>query len=752
MSHIHMSFERRLLDDLFLAYYEARRNKRNTTSQLDFEMDLEHNLIVLYEELLAHTYKPGPMVCFITQHPVRREIFASQFRDRVVHHLLFRYIAPIFERQFIYDSYSCRKGKGTLFGINRLDHHIRSCNHNYTQDAYVLKLDVKGYFMSINKQKLYLLIDRRLKDKWYKEDNRYKEDNKENINNKDNKDNINRSARRDARLSNKLGALVDYLVREIIFKDPTNGCEIRGSRKDWKKLPLSKTLFGKPKDIGLPIGDLTSQLFSNIYLGELDNYAKRTLKIKHYGRYVDDFFIVDTDLDRLKAYIPQMRTFLKDELGLTLHPRKTYLQHYRHGVPFLGIFIKPHRRYAMPRCIASFRQSMRHVNNICRNDTPTQEEKEAVRETLNSYCAYFTKVKAYKIMWREFRKSPLFKHFYFTAGLGKAIVRKHTLRAALIALGLTLTTGCTTAKRQQEQTVRQEQTLGQGQGVRQGQATTDLSELVFADTTVFADSVRLQQAFGSWADDLYALAHQDPEEAIRQAGRLISRANDRPQWQEKLYDFADMCFRDPNSTYRNEDFFISILQALIAAPNLDDIQKERPRYQLKKAMMNRPGTIASDVSYITREGKRGRLKNGKIETLKNEERGRIQELKNGKMETLKNEDASPHYLLLYFFNPECHDCGRVTGYLEGSKVYSTMVRDGRLTILAYYTDQDLGAWNRCAKDMPTEWIVARSQKASDREAYDLPAIPNLYLIGGDGRIILKDAPVEVIEDWLAAAR
>lgn len=139
-----LSYAEQLRNDLFRAYEDARKNKRNTIAQLEFKKDAEHNLIELYHELLDGSYVPGKSICFLTHFPVLREVFASQFRDRVVHHLLFNYIAPIFEKTFIYDSYSCRKEKGTLFGVERLEHHIRSCTNNYTHTAYILKLDIQG--------------------------------------------------------------------------------------------------------------------------------------------------------------------------------------------------------------------------------------------------------------------------------------------------------------------------------------------------------------------------------------------------------------------------------------------------------------------------------------------------------------------------------------------------------------------------------------------------------------------------------
>lgn len=102
-------------------------------------------------------------MCFIIKDPVLREVFAASFRDRIVHHLLYNWLMPIFEPTFIYDSYSCREGKGTLFGIERMEHHIRSCSDNYTKDCYVMKLDIEGYFMNINRQLLFDVIVKRLK-------------------------------------------------------------------------------------------------------------------------------------------------------------------------------------------------------------------------------------------------------------------------------------------------------------------------------------------------------------------------------------------------------------------------------------------------------------------------------------------------------------------------------------------------------------------------------------------------------------
>ena len=143
------------LAELFEAYFKCRSNKRNTLNALAFEVDYEANLLKLCAEINNGTYQPGQSIAFIVNKPVKREIFAADFRDRVVHHLIVGKLNPLFEKAFIYDSYACRTGKGTHLGIQRVDRFIRECSHNYTTDCYVLKLDIKGFFMHINKAVLF---------------------------------------------------------------------------------------------------------------------------------------------------------------------------------------------------------------------------------------------------------------------------------------------------------------------------------------------------------------------------------------------------------------------------------------------------------------------------------------------------------------------------------------------------------------------------------------------------------------------
>jgi hypothetical protein len=247
---------------------------------------------------------------------VVREIFAGDFRDRIVHHLLFKYLNPLCDPIFIGDSYSCRKGKGTSYGINRAKRFMRAVSDNYSQEAYVMKLDIKGYFMGIDKNILYNQVKSLMK-----------------------------SDRARKMYSENMRNIILYLSKKVVYHDPVLDCRIRGSLKKWHKLPHDKSLFATKKHKGLPIGNLTSQLFGNLYLKGLDDYIKKELKLNYYGRYVDDMIFFEKDKEKLLASIAKINRYLKIHLDLKLHPKKLYLQEVRKGLMFLGKYIKPYRVY-----------------------------------------------------------------------------------------------------------------------------------------------------------------------------------------------------------------------------------------------------------------------------------------------------------------------------------------------------------------------------------------------------------------------
>ncbi|HNX10754.1 MAG TPA: RNA-directed DNA polymerase [bacterium] len=387
----------KLLVDLFQAYYDARRYKRNTMSALNFEINLEQNIFELYREIKNNTYQISPSLAFIIFDPVQREIIASPFRDRVVHHLVFNYINPILENLFISDSYSCRQGKGISYGVKRVAHFVRSSSQNYRVDNYILKLDISGYFMSINQSVLYDKVENYL----LRHNVDYPFDLK----------------------------LISALLKRIVFHDYIKDCVIRGGKTNWKKLPRNKSLFFTPPGFGLPIGNLTSQLFSNVYLNDFDHYIKRTLKFKYYGRYVDDLIIIDGSKERLQIAMAKIAEYLSTNLNLKIHPRKIYLQPYAKGVNFLGGIIKPHRIYVRHRTKTSFYRSATKANNILKNVDVERKALRKILSSFNSYLGVFGQYQTYNLR-RKILDNKLSSDFwrYFRLGKGESRYRKIVLR------------------------------------------------------------------------------------------------------------------------------------------------------------------------------------------------------------------------------------------------------------------------------------------------------------------------------------
>lgn len=396
-----------LLLDLFKAYYNTRKTKRNTSAQICYELDYEHNLSILCDKLLTKKYVPSPSVCFITNEPVKREIFASPFSHRIVCRLLYNYISPFFESKMIYDSYSCRKGKGVFKGIERMEHNIRSVTNNWKNNAWVLSADLQGYFMSINKNILYEIISREL-NKRYLNFRKYEQNKSSYIYQLDRN-------------------FIDYLLRIVIFRDPTKDSVAIGSPSDWDGLPSSKTLWAREKNIGLAIGDITSQLFSNIYLNELDQYVKRILKCRWYGRYVDDFYILSPSKKYLENKLFEIASFLESNLCLKLHPHKITIKEISKGVKFVGAYFLPHRIYPSKSSVARFRKRIHEINNYIHrtSSTPKQEyciEKNKlikIESVVNSYCGYFAHFYSYNLLVKSLKNSKIYRYFYFSNGYSK---------------------------------------------------------------------------------------------------------------------------------------------------------------------------------------------------------------------------------------------------------------------------------------------------------------------------------------------
>ena len=363
-----------LTRDLYIAFYDARRHKANMSYVARFERDLHRNIEHLCDSLITRSYQPKPSKCFIIEYPKKREVFAAQFIDRVVHHLYFNYTHELFERTFIQDTYSCIKERGTHYGINRLASHIRQESCNYQHPCYILKLDIRGYFMHIKRERLQEIASNSLRAMQTHRISKGRPETWEEVIDID---------------------FLLWLTKEIILLDPKTNCELVGSKDNWNGLDRNKSLFFTEEGCGLPIGNLTSQLFSNVYLNVFDQYMKRELHCRHYGRYVDDAYIVSCDKEWMLSLVPEIRMFLKESLCLELHMGKLSVCQSNSGVEFLGSFVKPYRNYVS-------NQSLRRVkSNIGKIDF-TDHEK--VFRTVNSYLGMFVHYSSFNLRKELFLK------------------------------------------------------------------------------------------------------------------------------------------------------------------------------------------------------------------------------------------------------------------------------------------------------------------------------------------------------------
>lgn len=327
-------FEEFLLSELWRAYEAARKGKRKTVDEHRFELNDIENIIRLRDSILRKQYKPSRGVTFVVHDPVIREIVAAPFRDRVVHHFLYNICAEWWDRRFIVDSYSCRVGKGVLFGQKRLLHHIRCVTENYTKPAFAASLDLRSYFISLCHKKLYERAVWGL-------DQQFKLD--QPLNKLPSGYLVRNNILCNPSDREQLYQIAKFLWHEIIYDNPMKGITVRGSRSEWAVLPPHKSLFNRKPGHGIVIGNLTSQLLSNIFMDQFDRFVTMDLGYKHYGRYVDDFFIIVPmrQKEQLLRDVEVMEKFLKDELHLTLHPDKRRYQNVDKGVPFIGAVVYP---------------------------------------------------------------------------------------------------------------------------------------------------------------------------------------------------------------------------------------------------------------------------------------------------------------------------------------------------------------------------------------------------------------------------
>jgi RNA-directed DNA polymerase len=318
-------------DEVVAAYYDCRRNKRNTKQQLEFEFKLETNLWNLYEELKEETYRPSSHIFFIIIKPKPREVWAANFKDRIVHHILYNRTEYI-EKTYIKTTYACLKNKGTLYCAKDIQKILRNL-WPQRDDYLILHTDIANFFVSIDKN---VVLDK-IKKLVYNE-------------------------------------TTLKLLELFIFQNPPDNYLYKG-KQDLKNLILErKSLFNKTT--GLPIGNLTSQVFANLYLSDFDWFCKKEIT-PYYCRYMDDlFFLIPKKLGVHKT-IKKINDYLKT-INLQLNPTKTKHNKLEYGVNFTGYFVKPF-------CI------------YIRNSTKHRAKRAIKRESINSYYGMFLHINCYNL-------------------------------------------------------------------------------------------------------------------------------------------------------------------------------------------------------------------------------------------------------------------------------------------------------------------------------------------------------------------
>jgi hypothetical protein len=349
------------------AYKDCLRRKRKTANAAKFEQSFEKELLKLERELRNWTYEPGKSICFVVTQPKVREIFAADFRDRIVHHLLVNYLLPTWEKIFIFHSFACRQEKGSHLAKNFLKRFVKDATKNFSQPAYYLQMDIAAFFMSLNKEILFREISRHLKN-----------------------------------------PEILWLAEKIIFHDPTKNFYRKGNPSLFNLVPDNKTLFKTPMNQGLPIGNLTSQFFANIYLNPLDQFVKHELKAKYYLRYVDDFILIHNNQNQLKIWRKKIDEFLKEQLSLSLHPRKTVQQSIYKGINFVGFVLKPRHSLIRRRTVNNCKNKIKEFNN-----SPLPASAEIFKDSLldiqaviNSYYGQFRQADTFNL-----RQALYAKHF-----------------------------------------------------------------------------------------------------------------------------------------------------------------------------------------------------------------------------------------------------------------------------------------------------------------------------------------------------
>lgn len=337
------------------------KHKAGSQSRAEYMLDYEMENLSLWRELNTMTYRRSEAKAFCVTRPKLREVICAAFRDRVVDTLLADEFLPLFESEMTNKAYACRKGKGTEYGVQDIAEQIMTISEGYTRETWVLVCDIQGFFMSIDRRMLWNITEDVVRRKYKGEHMEW----------------------------------WLWLWETVIMNAPEENCRKVGDLSLWRRLPENKSLFTNGKGKGLPIGNLPSQLLANLMMSRFDKWAMA--RVEGYGRYVDDFVMIDTDKRKLLRTLEEARKWLKRELGLTLHPDKVYLQEARKGLRYTGAVIKQGRVYALNRNVGNI---YRLVGRWNASPNPTDEQTRRFCKRMNSMTGMLKRRNEYGLRWR----------------------------------------------------------------------------------------------------------------------------------------------------------------------------------------------------------------------------------------------------------------------------------------------------------------------------------------------------------------
>ena len=368
------------------AYLDCKRGKMSSPHTIAYMEIATEDLPKLAYEIYMKIYLPTISICFLVKYPKLREVFAADFRDRIVHHWIIIRLEPLFEKRFRQMgniSFNCRKGFGTLAAVKAAEKGMRDVSENYTRQAWVFKGDLVSFFMSIRRNLLWYLLERFIR-------RHYNGGDKE---------------------------ILLRTVKTVIFHHPEDDCIINGDPKEWQKLPESKSMFTIDRNLGGPIGNHTTQQFANFYLSILfDIWLLFLMRGANFRiiRFVDDFLIICDDKDKILQVVPRL-VAVTSIYGIHIHNDKKYLQPVSHGVLFVGGYIKPGRTYVSSRTIGRFQDRVSGFRKqLDENRNITYYDLERIEQVINSYLGFCVHHQSYMIRKKNIINlgNNFWKYFY----------------------------------------------------------------------------------------------------------------------------------------------------------------------------------------------------------------------------------------------------------------------------------------------------------------------------------------------------